>query len=114
MQTSQSIGTIAAALAKAQGSIRNAAKDTANPFFRSTYAPLDTVIDAIKAALAANEIAFVQDAASTDAKVSVTTRLIHSSGQWIETSPLTATAKNVTGVYPTAIGHLFLYNAAKS
>ena len=26
---------------------------------------------------------------------------------------LTATAKNVTGVYPTAIGHLFLYNAAK-
>jgi peptide/nickel transport system substrate-binding protein len=27
---------------------------------------------------------------------------------------LTATAKNVTGVYPTAIGHLFLYNAATS
>ncbi len=26
---------------------------------------------------------------------------------------LTATAKNVTGVYPTAIGHLFLNNAAK-
>jgi peptide/nickel transport system substrate-binding protein len=26
---------------------------------------------------------------------------------------LTATAKNVTGVYPTAIGHLFLYDAAK-
>jgi peptide/nickel transport system substrate-binding protein len=25
---------------------------------------------------------------------------------------LTATAKNVTGVYPTGIGHLFLYNAA--
>jgi peptide/nickel transport system substrate-binding protein len=27
---------------------------------------------------------------------------------------LTATASNVSGVYPTAIGHLFLYNAAKS
>jgi peptide/nickel transport system substrate-binding protein len=27
---------------------------------------------------------------------------------------LTATAMSVTGVYPTAIGHLFLYNAAKS
>jgi peptide/nickel transport system substrate-binding protein len=27
---------------------------------------------------------------------------------------LTATTKNVTGVYPTAIGHLFLNNAAKS
>jgi peptide/nickel transport system substrate-binding protein len=26
---------------------------------------------------------------------------------------LTATATNVTGVYPTAIGHLFLYNASK-
>ena len=27
---------------------------------------------------------------------------------------LTATASNVSGVYPTAIGHLFLYNATKS
>ena len=27
---------------------------------------------------------------------------------------LTATTKGVTGVYPTAVGHLFLYNAAKS
>jgi peptide/nickel transport system substrate-binding protein len=27
---------------------------------------------------------------------------------------LTATAKGVSGVYPTAVGHLFLYNAAKS
>jgi peptide/nickel transport system substrate-binding protein len=26
---------------------------------------------------------------------------------------LAATAKGVTGVYPTAVGHLFLYNAAK-
>jgi len=27
---------------------------------------------------------------------------------------LTATAMNVSGVYPTAIGHIFLYNATKS
>jgi peptide/nickel transport system substrate-binding protein len=27
---------------------------------------------------------------------------------------LTATTQGVTGVYPTAVGHLFLYNAAKS
>jgi peptide/nickel transport system substrate-binding protein len=27
---------------------------------------------------------------------------------------LTATAQGVSGVYPTAIGHLFLYNAAKN
>jgi peptide/nickel transport system substrate-binding protein len=27
---------------------------------------------------------------------------------------LTATAKNVTGAYPTAVGHIFLYNATKS
>ncbi len=27
---------------------------------------------------------------------------------------LTASAKNVTGVYPTAVGHLFLYNAIKA
>jgi peptide/nickel transport system substrate-binding protein len=27
---------------------------------------------------------------------------------------LTASAKNVTGAYPTAIGHIFLYNCTKS
>ena len=27
---------------------------------------------------------------------------------------LSATAKNVTGAYPTAVGHIFLYNATKS
>ena len=27
---------------------------------------------------------------------------------------LTASAKNVTGAYPTAIGHIFLYNCRKS
>ena len=27
---------------------------------------------------------------------------------------LTATQKNITGVYPTAIGELFLWNAARS
>jgi hypothetical protein len=35
---SESIGKLADALAKAQGEIKGALKDSSNPFFKSTYA----------------------------------------------------------------------------
>lgn len=94
MKTSPSIAAIAAALAKTQGEIRNAGRDAANPFFKSKYAPLDTVIDAFKPALSKNGIAYFQSATADGPKVSLVTVLMHSSGEWIETDPLTATGKD--------------------
>jgi hypothetical protein len=49
-----------AALAKAQATIRGAAKDTENPFFRSRYADLASVWTACREALAANELCVLQ------------------------------------------------------
>jgi hypothetical protein len=100
------IGAIAGALAKAQAEIRNAAKDAANPFFKSHYAPLDTVIDCLKASLAKNEIAYFQSPRSEGAKVTIVTRLIHSSGEWLETDPLEATVKDAA---PQSIGSATTY-----
>lgn len=37
MQKSESIAGLAAALAKAQGAMKGAVKDSANPFFKSKY-----------------------------------------------------------------------------
>jgi hypothetical protein len=84
MKHSDAINEIATALAKAQGAIKNAKKDSANPFFRSTYADLASVAEACRPQLAANGIAVVQ-APSTgeDGRVSVETMLVHSSGQWM-------------------------------
>jgi ERF superfamily len=94
MQTSPEIGKLALALSKAQGEMENADRNKANPFFKTKYAPLDTVIDTIKAALAHNELAYTQDTSSKAAEVSVSTRIMHSSGEWLETTPVTTTARS--------------------
>jgi ERF superfamily len=83
MQTSDEINEIAAALAKAQGIIKNPAKTRENPHFRSTYADLATGLNGIRHALSAQEIAVVQATDINRDGVVLVTRLIHTSGQWI-------------------------------
>jgi len=88
MKTSEQINEISAALAKAQNKIEGAAKSANNPFFKSKYADLTEVWNAIREELTANGIAVVQSPSTkfenSDVIVTVTTRLVHSSGQWIE------------------------------
>src|SRR5687767_2258754 len=86
MTTSEQINEIAAALAKAQGVMKNAALNKVNPHFKSKYADLAGIRDTVIPSLAANGIAVVQtlDAASEGVAYCLLTRLIHTSGQWIE------------------------------
>lgn len=85
MKTSDSLDKIAPALVKAQAAMSFARKDTTNPHFKSTFAGLPSVIDAVKGPLNDNGIAFIQTPSpSDDGKLHLTTRLIHTSGQWIE------------------------------
>jgi hypothetical protein len=85
MRTSDSIDQIAAALAAAQAGMGVAVFDSKNPAFRSNYASFTAVVAAVREPLTSNGIAFMQSAVSTHDGVMVITRLIHSSGQWIET-----------------------------
>lgn len=81
---SADIGELAAALAKAQGGMSNAAKDKTNPFFKSNYADLASIMDACRAVLSENALAVVQTTELGQAGwVVVVTTLMHSSGQWI-------------------------------
>ena len=83
MQKSEHINELAAAMAKAQGVIENAAKDAANPYFRSKYADLASCWDACRKGLSSNGLAVLQPVRVDGATVTVTTLLAHSSGQWI-------------------------------
>jgi hypothetical protein len=105
MTTSDQINELAAALAKAQGEIENARKDSANPFFKSSYADYASVRDAVQGPLSRNGIAFVQVPSTDGARVSVETRLMHASGQWIS-GTVSATAKDDG---PQAIGSCQTY-----
>lgn len=83
---SDSITHLAAALAKAQAAIAPAALTGENPHFRSRYADLASVWDAIREPLTSNGIAVLQLPATVDHRgetVVVTTILAHRSGEWI-------------------------------
>lgn len=95
MRTSESIGAISKALLAAQRQVKDAAKSGVNPHFKSKYAPIEEVIGVCKAALNANGIAFVQGGEESAAgTVALSTRLIHESGEWIESTLTMTPAKN--------------------
>jgi ERF superfamily len=84
MQSSDEINEIAAALAKAQGVIKNPAKTRENPHFKSTYADLAMGLNSIRPALSGFGIAIVQATDINRDGVILITRLIHgASGQYI-------------------------------
>lgn len=86
MITSELIDLIATALAAAQGEYTQVFKDETNPHFKSKYETLEGVLSATRPALSKHGIAFVQGASYLESgRVVVTTKLIHKSGQFIET-----------------------------
>jgi hypothetical protein len=86
MNRSETIKEISAALPKAQAAIKAASKDATNPHFRSKYADLASVIDAVKPGLNANGISFLQPVTFNEHGVCVETVLLHTSGEWISES----------------------------
>jgi hypothetical protein len=100
---SDSITKIAPALVKAQGQIKAAIKDSTNPHFRSKYADLSSVVDAVKAALLANEITFMQGVEDAEGGVAVETMLLHSSGEWISSTLRIPASKQDAQGYGSAI-----------
>ena len=93
-RSSESIGTIAAALAKAQSEITNPEKSLTatirSPFPREgdrtfRYAPLSTGLDIVRKTLGRHEIATVQTTSIDNEAglIRLTTVLAHSSGEWV-------------------------------
>jgi hypothetical protein len=83
-----SIGALAAALVKAQAEVMAAHRDAKNPHFKSTYATIESVLDAIREPLSKNGIAFVQFPSTVwkEARLhlALTTILMHTSGEMLE------------------------------
>jgi ERF superfamily len=106
-RSSETIGAIAAALARAQAEITNPAKDLVATI-RATgpreidqtfrYAALSSGLDIVRKALGSHEIATVQTTAidKEAGLIRLTTTLAHSSGEWLSSEwpvcPITETA----------------------
>mgnify|MGYP000008572793 CR=1 FL=1 len=60
MKSSESMKNLAEALCNAQATMGGAVKDSANPFFKSSYADLTSVIKAIKQPFTDNGLSYTQ------------------------------------------------------
>ena len=69
------------ALALAQAEMEAATKDSNNPFFKSKYADLNSVMGAVKPALAKHGLAFVQVCHDAENAAKIETVIVHKSGE---------------------------------
>ena len=80
---SDKIDKLASALVKAQAELDGAKKESTNPFFKSNYADLHTVIKSSFPVLTKYGLCVSQGNEVIPGAVCVTTTLIHESGQWL-------------------------------
>ncbi|NCC85460.1 MAG: hypothetical protein EOM03_15230 [Clostridia bacterium] len=83
MNKSESIAALAAALAKAQGEMENAGKNSVNPHFKSKYADLAEILNTVRPVLSKHGLAVTQFPAFEAGTAHVETILTHASGEWM-------------------------------
>jgi hypothetical protein len=80
-QTKVQAATLTGAMAAAFSQIEGATKSANNPHFKTKYADLTAVIEAIKPALIANDLFFTQHPKPSEGGVTVETVLHHAGGE---------------------------------
>lgn len=109
------IGDLATALAKAQGEFTAAERDHMakvtskkgeGSSYSYAYADLQAYLEVCRKPLADNGLSFIQNVGVDGQKATVSTLLIHASGQWLESDPLSLTASDSL---PQSIGSAITY-----
>lgn len=94
IECSEKIDLLAKALTSAQAEFETVAKDATNPFFKSKYADLPAVTKAAAPVLAKYELAVVQLPGCDEAGDTLTTMVLHASGQYLAGSMRLRPVKN--------------------
>jgi len=86
---------IATALSKAQSEFKIAGLNKSNPYFKSSYADLQSIVEASRPALCKNNLSITQQIVQIeDGQSTLITKLRHSSGQWIQSKSRIVPPKN--------------------
>jgi hypothetical protein len=92
---SEEIDLLATALAKAQSEMPVAKKDSENPYFKSNYADLAEIVSVSRPCLTKNGLCVTQNVITDDSGATMLhTILMHSSGQWTESTMRVVPPKN--------------------
>jgi hypothetical protein len=103
---SESIKELATALASLQSEIQNPKNTADNPFYHSKYAPLPDILTMARPLLSKHGLSVIQSPGGDGQHITISTLLMHKSGEWIELEPLTLTAEKLT---PQGAGSAITY-----
>jgi hypothetical protein len=84
MKHSESITKIAPALLAIQKELKNTAQTANNPFYNSSYAPLNEILDELRPVANKHGVTILQDVKEEQGKLYVSTMALHESGEWIQ------------------------------
>ena len=94
MNSSTTIGALATALLAAQKEMKNPAFDSMNPHFKSKFASLSAVREAVLPILLKHGLVLTQFPKGSDGAAGCVNRLLHTSGEWLEEDCLLPLDKN--------------------
>jgi hypothetical protein len=111
MKHSDSLKQFAPALVRAQRNMGAAIKDAKNPFFKSKFADLNSIIEAAVPSLNAEGFTVMQNPSITDGGVAVLeTTLLHESGEFVSNQTAIVVAKqNDPQAYGSALSYARRY-----
>ncbi|MFC4077181.1 ERF family protein [Salinithrix halophila] len=107
MKTSENTQEICKALVAFHGEVGRITKDGQNPHLKNRYATIDQIIEEIRPILASHGLFIMQMPTNTEAgEIQMTTRIFHTSGQWMESPVLTLKPQKMD---PQGIGSAVTY-----
>lgn len=112
MNTEHATPALFAALASAQAEIENAAKNAANPHYRSKYADLAEVLNTVRPVFAKHGLSIVQSTGFDGQHVYVTTLVGHKGGGYITSVASCVPAKTDAQGVGSATTYLRRYSLA--
>ena len=107
MKTSESIVKIAEALCDFQMQVKDAPKDSQAHKYK--YADLGTILELVRPVMASNSLSVVQMTCNEEDRVGVTTRLMHVSGEWVESTLFMGVSANAGMSLAQAAGSVITY-----
>jgi hypothetical protein len=119
MNSSEKLDEIAPALVAAQQSLKNPRADSKarvqtkqGGAYEYRYLSLPALLEAVRTALKSVGLSMVQEIVGTPNGIGVTTRIVHLSGQWLETGPLVLPASGGPQEYGSSITYGRRYSLA--
>lgn len=107
IRTSETVAEFSAAWVAAQAEMPNVPRETKGQVGSAVryYADLATVVETVRPVLAKHGLSYLQGCSDGDKTVTITTRLLHRSGEWIEDSLSMPTGQNTAQAVGSALSY---------